>query len=134
MPSTDRKLELKAKTSVVQTASQASVYAKGLKHKFEIGRRNLKFVTYNTVVVVAVWTLCQAQGTAEPQCDHIGYSPFTIRKEICGSDGQTYSNEKHLEFENCVYRRGKEREKTYRSDILVRTIMYLIREKVVSFQ
>jgi hypothetical protein len=34
MPSTDRKLELKAKTSVAQTASQAAVYAKGLKkHK-----------------------------------------------------------------------------------------------------
>jgi hypothetical protein len=30
MPSTDRKLELKAKTSVSQTASQASVYAKEL--------------------------------------------------------------------------------------------------------
>jgi hypothetical protein len=30
MPSTDRKLELKAKTSVDQTGSQAAVYAKGL--------------------------------------------------------------------------------------------------------
>jgi hypothetical protein len=30
MPSTDRKLELKAKTSVAQTASQAAVCAKGL--------------------------------------------------------------------------------------------------------
>jgi hypothetical protein len=30
MPSTDRKLELKAKTSMTQTASQASVYAKGI--------------------------------------------------------------------------------------------------------
>jgi hypothetical protein len=30
MPSADRKLELKAKTSVAQTASQAAVYAKGL--------------------------------------------------------------------------------------------------------
>jgi hypothetical protein len=30
MPSTDRKLELKADTSVAQTASQAAVYAKGL--------------------------------------------------------------------------------------------------------
>jgi hypothetical protein len=30
MPSTGRKLELKAKTSVAQTASQAAVYAKGL--------------------------------------------------------------------------------------------------------
>jgi hypothetical protein len=31
MPSTDRKLELKSKTPVAQTASQAAVYAKGLK-------------------------------------------------------------------------------------------------------
>jgi hypothetical protein len=30
MPSTDKKLELKAKTSMAQTASQAAVYAKGL--------------------------------------------------------------------------------------------------------
>jgi phage terminase large subunit-like protein len=30
MPPTDRKLELKAKTSLAQTASQAAVYAKGL--------------------------------------------------------------------------------------------------------
>jgi hypothetical protein len=30
MPSADRKLEVKAKTSVAQTASQAAVYAKGL--------------------------------------------------------------------------------------------------------
>jgi hypothetical protein len=30
MPSTDRKLELKAKTSVAQTASQVAVYAEGL--------------------------------------------------------------------------------------------------------
>jgi hypothetical protein len=32
MPSGDRKLELKAKTSVAQTASQVAVYAKGLIH------------------------------------------------------------------------------------------------------
>jgi hypothetical protein len=31
MPSTDRKLELKAKTSVAQTGLQPFVYAKGLK-------------------------------------------------------------------------------------------------------
>jgi hypothetical protein len=30
MPSTDRNLELKSKTSMAQTASQAAVYAKGL--------------------------------------------------------------------------------------------------------
>jgi hypothetical protein len=31
MPSTDRKLELKAKTSMAQSASQAAVYAKGIR-------------------------------------------------------------------------------------------------------
>jgi hypothetical protein len=31
MPSTDRKVDLKAKTSVAQTAAEAAVYAKGLK-------------------------------------------------------------------------------------------------------
>jgi hypothetical protein len=63
-----------------------------------------------TAVFMAVmaWPVCQAEETGQLACDHIGYSPFTIRKEICGSDGQTYSNEKHLEFENCVYRRGEE--------------------------
>jgi hypothetical protein len=30
MPSNERKLELKAETSMAQTASQATVYAKGL--------------------------------------------------------------------------------------------------------
>jgi hypothetical protein len=59
-------------------------------------------------MAVMMWTACQADETDEPKCDRIGYSPFTIRKEICGSDGQTYSNEKHLEFENCIYRRGEE--------------------------
>jgi hypothetical protein len=34
MPSTDRKLELKAKTSVAQTDSQPYVYAKGLIQSF----------------------------------------------------------------------------------------------------
>jgi hypothetical protein len=33
MPSTDRKLELKAKTSVAQTVSQTFVYAKELKRE-----------------------------------------------------------------------------------------------------
>jgi hypothetical protein len=40
MPSADRKLELKAKTSVAQTTSQVAVYAKGLtlsaQHPFKI--------------------------------------------------------------------------------------------------
>jgi hypothetical protein len=35
MPSTDRKLELKAKTSVAQTASQPAVYAKGLMYELK---------------------------------------------------------------------------------------------------
>jgi hypothetical protein len=84
-------------------------------------------MTYNTVVMAsAVGTLCQAQRRDIPQCDHIGYSPFTLRKEICGSDGQTYSNEKHLEFQNCVYRRGKERQEVYYRDILARPVIYLM--------
>jgi hypothetical protein len=37
MPSTDRKLELKAKTSVAQTGSQPFVYAKGLNYTFQLG-------------------------------------------------------------------------------------------------
>jgi hypothetical protein len=34
MPSTDRKLELKAKASMAQTASLAAVHAKGLNNVF----------------------------------------------------------------------------------------------------
>jgi hypothetical protein len=41
MPSTDRKLELKANTSMAQTASQAAVYAKTL--KWILAFWNLKF-------------------------------------------------------------------------------------------
>jgi anaerobic selenocysteine-containing dehydrogenase len=48
MPSTDRKLELKAKTSVAQAASQAAVYAKRLKRKLRMCRaEDLKRAVYN---------------------------------------------------------------------------------------
>ncbi|XP_069679333.1 uncharacterized protein [Periplaneta americana] len=57
------------------------------------------------LMAVAMWSVSTAEDPEEPQCDHIGYSPFSLREEICGSDGQTYSNEKHLQFENCLYRR-----------------------------
>jgi hypothetical protein len=40
MPPTDRKLELKAKTSMAQTGSQAAVYAKGL-----INQRKKKYIS-----------------------------------------------------------------------------------------
>jgi hypothetical protein len=39
MPSTDRKLELKAKTSVAQTGSQPYVYAKGLNGNWNLIRQ-----------------------------------------------------------------------------------------------
>jgi hypothetical protein len=42
MPSTDRKLELKAKTSMAQTASQAAVYAKGLTNIISKPRQVIK--------------------------------------------------------------------------------------------
>jgi hypothetical protein len=77
----------------------------------------------DAVCILAVFEVCHtAESADEPDCDHIGYSPFTIRKEICGSDGQTYSNEKHLEFENCLYRRGKENQSDF---FRMRPKMYL---------
>jgi hypothetical protein len=44
MPYTDRKLELKAKTSVAQTVSQPAVYAEGLKMVFTT-QRSKKLLT-----------------------------------------------------------------------------------------
>jgi hypothetical protein len=48
MPSTGRKLELKANTSMAQTASQAAVYAKGLNDKhWPLGaQKNLNIKNY----------------------------------------------------------------------------------------
>jgi hypothetical protein len=77
----------------------------------------------DAVFLAAVFAVCEAEEAGEPKCDHIGYSPFTIRKEICGSDGQTYSNEKHLEFENCLYRRGKENQSAFQpSGVLIMAV------------
>jgi hypothetical protein len=77
----------------------------------------------DAVFVAAMFAVCKAEEAGEPKCDHIGYSPFTIRKEICGSDGQTYSNEKHLEFENCLYRRGKENQSEFEpSGVLITAV------------
>jgi hypothetical protein len=47
MPSTDRKLELQAKTSVAQTGSQPFVYAKGFKDNFYGLRYNGEVFTIN---------------------------------------------------------------------------------------
>jgi hypothetical protein len=49
MPSTDRKLELKAKTSMAQTASQAAVYAKGLRLLSPEGSRRLRLPGFKTI-------------------------------------------------------------------------------------
>jgi hypothetical protein len=46
MPSTDIKLELKAKTSMAQTASQAAVYAKGLSKWEQVYIEHLYCNTY----------------------------------------------------------------------------------------
>jgi hypothetical protein len=84
----------------------------------------------DAVCILALFEVCQrAEGADEPDCDHIGYSPFTIRKEICGSDGQTYSNEKHLEFENCLYRRGKENQSDF---FRMRPKMYGVSERLAA--
>jgi hypothetical protein len=47
MPSTDRKLELKAKTSVAQTDSQPCVYAKGLNYCVHRYVNNLDFFLFS---------------------------------------------------------------------------------------
>jgi hypothetical protein len=49
MPSTDRKLELKAKTSMAQTVSQAAVYVKGLRHKLTV---KVKLYQVGYVIVI----------------------------------------------------------------------------------
>jgi hypothetical protein len=60
MPSTDRKLELKAKTSMAQTASQAAVYAKGLnKHHIDMyfEERFLEYVDSISLSLIVVQRL-----------------------------------------------------------------------------
>jgi hypothetical protein len=54
MPSTDRKLELKAKTSVAQTGSQPFVYAKGLKivgKMASIAEENYRYAAVNMYLI-----------------------------------------------------------------------------------
>jgi hypothetical protein len=63
MPSTDRKLELKAKTSVAQTGSQPYVYAKGLIGSVQV-KENYHFLHltripfWNTVTYTAFVDMC----------------------------------------------------------------------------
>ncbi|KAJ9576476.1 hypothetical protein L9F63_006689 [Diploptera punctata] len=40
------------------------------------------------------------------ECASITFRPFSPRDVVCGSDGKTYVNEGHIQFENCV--RGQE--------------------------
>jgi hypothetical protein len=51
MPSTDRKLELKAKTSLAQTGSQPYVYAKGLRRIFAMCGKASPQATYTEVKI-----------------------------------------------------------------------------------
>ena len=64
MPSTDRRLELKEKTSMAQTAGQAFVYAKGLRVKNVSVRFNLSSHENRTVSVFA------CMGTAQCSQGH----------------------------------------------------------------
>jgi hypothetical protein len=54
MPSTDRKLELKAKTSMAQNASQAAVYAEGLttEHSETAAHLDDNFNTGNKIYIL----------------------------------------------------------------------------------
>jgi hypothetical protein len=54
MPSTDRKLELKAKTSVAQTGSQPFVYAKGLKRKSKKPFERVTERVKNSIIIIII--------------------------------------------------------------------------------
>jgi hypothetical protein len=59
MPFTDRKLELKAKTSMAQTASQVAVYAKGLMplSKVEVTVSAIRIISPKKKLIL--WRGCQ---------------------------------------------------------------------------
>jgi hypothetical protein len=61
MPSTDRNLELKAKTSVAQTGSQPFVYAKGLMYPVFFSRKI-------TVLKKSVLSKLDVRGVTAHQC------------------------------------------------------------------
>jgi hypothetical protein len=71
MPSTDRKLELKAKTSVAQTDSQPYVYAKGLSdadhllHFMEQDSPSISNVFYTSK---KYWYLTLCRSNLNPYC------------------------------------------------------------------
>jgi hypothetical protein len=65
MPSTDRKLELKAKTSVAQTGSQPFVYAKGLK-SVHTGGCHFGYAVHNTFTYTVV-TIRPPLSTCKPE-------------------------------------------------------------------
>jgi hypothetical protein len=73
MPSTDRKLELKAKTSVAQTASQAAVYANGLKREI-MTHTYVKFYT-----TMADSSELRAAAILLPHKDHLA---ITAKEEV----------------------------------------------------
>jgi hypothetical protein len=61
MPSTYRKLELKAKTSMAQTASQAAVYAKGISEGFVVCNRLLGNSLYFLVQLISTYVAHQSK-------------------------------------------------------------------------
>ncbi|KAJ4441682.1 hypothetical protein ANN_11540 [Periplaneta americana] len=47
-------------------------------------------------------TLLASAQQPEKDCSHTHFTPFSVHKEICGSDGKTYINQPHLDYENCI--------------------------------
>jgi hypothetical protein len=68
MPSTDRKLELKAKTSVAQTASQAAVYAKGLKPAGYGMHQQVEYFNNCTFCPHCIYVFCMCLRTNSDLC------------------------------------------------------------------
>jgi hypothetical protein len=74
MLSTDRKLELKAKTSMAKTASQAAVYAKGLTLGTLNGHMN-KLQSIELLLLCRIYLTERqqsVQGSTQPECRKTG--------------------------------------------------------------
>jgi hypothetical protein len=78
MPSTDRKLELKAKTSVAQTGSQPFVYAKGL---IQLWISNVRVDTFSDFVDIT----SERMGTDRQHIQHVDFAHTKYHKSFPGS-------------------------------------------------
>jgi hypothetical protein len=91
MPSTDRKVELKAKISVAQTGSQPFVYAKGLIHnKLNTKSAYRRFLLYSCTTIHGQQSILKTNQLMLHEeifavCSHIR---IKHRNTLCGKNGE----------------------------------------------